>query len=471
MDLNNFNENNNAQNEFQQPGMPEQYQYTGFQNGYTYYPENGGNSNGGKKKKGGAAKKAAMAVGALALAAVISAGSIFGYKLITGGSLSDNLVENSSSAADDTSAVDADAPAGNTAEEEERPRREVPSLEQLAALDDALPVPEIVEKVSPSVVGVTSLLSGGTSYGTGFVISEDGYIVTNYHVIDGAQKITVAFSVSDDDNEYDAELIGGDEQTDIAVLKIEKDGLTAVEFGKSSDLIVGELAIAIGNPMGSELSGTVTAGIISALNRSLTIEERKMNLIQTDASINNGNSGGPLINSYGQIVGITSAKIASYYADGLGFAIPIDEALPIISDLIEYGYVKGRPIIGISGEDITEVYAQYYDVPQGFYVAAVTEDGPAEKAGVKVGDIVIGIESQLVNSIDEFNEIKAKYKAGDTITISVYRDKEIIDLKVTLAEDTSAIDKDKDNTQNNNNNNYNDDFGNFGYNPFFNFGY
>ncbi len=472
MDLNNFNENNNnMQNGFQQPGMPEQYQYTGFQSGYTYYPENGGSNNdGGKKKKGGAAKKAAMAVGAVALAAVISVGSIFGYKFITGGRLSDSLVENSSSAADDTSAVDADAPADNASKEEERPRREVPSLEQLAALDDALPVPEIVEKVSPSVVGVTSLLSGGTSYGTGFVISQDGYIVTNYHVIDGAQKITVAFSVSDDDEEYDAELIGGDEQTDIAVLKIDKDGLTAVEFGKSSDLIVGELAIAIGNPMGSELSGTVTAGIISALNRTLTIEERKMNLIQTDASINNGNSGGPLINSYGQIIGITSAKIASYYADGLGFAIPIDEALPIISDLIEYGYVKGRPVIGISGEDISEVYAQYYDVPQGFYVAAVTEDGPAEKAGVKVGDIVIGIESQLVNSIDEFNEIKAKYKAGDTITISVYRDKEIIDLKVTLAEDTSAIDKDKDNTQNNNNN-FDDDFGNFGYNPFFNFGY
>ncbi len=471
MDLNNFNENNNnTQNGFQQPNASEQYQYTGFQSGYTYYPENGGNNNGGKKKKGGAAKKAAMAVGAVALAAVISVGSIFGYKLITGGSLSDDLVENSSSEVDDTSAVDADAPADNASKEEERPRREVPSLEQLAALDDALPVPEIVEKVSPSVVGVTSLLSGGTSYGTGFVISEDGYIVTNYHVIDGAQKITVAFSVSDDDEEYDAELIGGDEQTDIAVLKIDKDGLTAVEFGKSSDLIVGELAIAIGNPMGSELSGTVTAGIISALNRTLTIEERKMNLIQTDASINNGNSGGPLINSYGQIIGITSAKIASYYADGLGFAIPIDEALPIISDLIEYGYVKGRPVIGISGEDISEIYAQYYDVPQGFYVAKVTEDGPAEKAGVKVGDIVIGIESQLVKSIDEFNEIKAKYKAGDTITISVYRDKEIIDLKVTLAEDTSAIDKDEDNTQNNNNN-YDDDFGNFGYNPFFNFGF
>ncbi len=471
MDLNNFNENNNMQNGFQQPNVSEQYQYTGFQNGYTYYPENnGGNNNGGKKKKGGAMKKAAAAVGAIALAAVISVGSIFGYKLITGGSLSDSLVENSSSAIDDTSAVDADAAQDNVSKEEERPRREVPSLEQLAALEDALPVPEIVEKVSPSVVGVTSLLSGGTSYGTGFVISEDGYIVTNYHVIDGAQKITVAFSVSDDDKEYDAELIGGDEQTDIAVLKIEKDGLSAVEFGKSSDLIVGELAIAIGNPMGSELSGTVTAGIISALNRSLTIEERKMNLIQTDASINNGNSGGPLINSYGQIIGITSAKIASYYADGLGFAIPIDEALPIISDLIEYGYVKGRPIIGISGEDISEIYAQYYKVPQGFYVAEVTKDGPAEKAGVKVGDIVIGIETQLVQSIDEFNEIKAKYKAGDTITISVYRDKEIIDLEVTLAEDTSAIDKDKDNTQNNNNN-YNDDFGNFGYNPFFNFGY
>lgn len=436
----------------------------GYRHDYTYYPE-AQQPQAKPKKKHKALKRVAAVFAVIICAAAVGAGSIYGYTLINNknsGGMDKSVSANISK--DDSS--EQDAPAEET--DNDRPVRDVPSLEQLAALDNALPIPQIVDKVSPSVVGVSSLLRNGTSYGTGFVISEDGYIVTNYHVIDGAQKISVAFSVSDDDEEYDAELIGGDEQTDIAVLKIDKTGLTAVEFGKSSDLIVGELAITIGNPMGSELSGTVTAGIISALNRSLTVEERKMTLIQTDASINNGNSGGPLINSYGQVVGITSAKIASYYADGLGFAIPIDEALPIVSDLIEYGYVKGRPVIGISGEDISDIYAQYYDVPKGFYVAEVTEDGPAEKAGIKVGDIVIGIEGELVESIDEFNEIKKNYKAGDTIKVSVYRDGDIVDIEVTLAEDKSALEnKDDQADQQNGQNNFE------GYDPFsfFNFGY
>ena len=179
-----------------------------------------------------------------------------------------------------------------------------------------------------------------------------------------------------------------------------------------------------------------------------------MNLIQTDASINSGNSGGPLINSYGQVVGITSAKVATAYGEGLGFAIPIDEALPIISDLIEHGYVKGRPIVGITGETISDIYAQYYDIPRGFIVREVVKNGPADKAGVQVGDIVIGIEGTLIENMDEFNEIKKNYKAGDTITISVYRNEKIVDLEITLAEDTSSKVQSNQNSQQNNQ--YND---------------
>ena len=301
---------------------------------------------------------------------------------------------------------------------------------------------------------MTSILNGGTASGTGFIISEDGYIVTNYHVIEGAQAVSVSLLQSEDGEEIPAQIIGGDEQTDIAVLKIDKTDCVPVTLGKSSELIVGELAITIGNPLGSELSGTVTAGIISALNRKLTIEGREMNLIQTDASINSGNSGGPLINSYGQVVGITSAKVATAYGEGLGFAIPIDEALPIISDLIEHGYVKGRPIVGITGETISEIYAQYYDIPRGFIVREVVKNGPADKAGVQVGDIVIGIEGTLIENMDEFNEIKKNYKAGDTITISVYRNEKIVDLEITLAEDTSSKVQSNQNSQQNNQ--YND---------------
>ncbi len=414
---------------------------------YSYYPENTP-----KKKKGKVLKRiAAVTIGLICVVA-IGATSIFGYTLITGKRAFSGDEDESSKASD--TAVITEGETDKELDSQPVPDREIPTLEQLAALENALPLPEIVKKVSPSVVGVSTILNGGTASGTGFIISEDGYIVTNYHVIEGAQAVSVSLLQSEDGEEIPAEIIGGDEQTDIAVLKIDKTDCVPVTLGKSSELIVGELAITIGNPLGSELSGTVTAGIISALNRKLTIEGREMNLIQTDASINSGNSGGPLINSYGQVVGITSAKVATAYGEGLGFAIPIDEALPIISDLIEHGYVKGRPIVGITGETISDIYAQYYDIPRGFIVREVVKNGPADKAGVQVGDIVIGIEGTLIENMDEFNEIKKNYKAGDTITISVYRNEKIVDLEITLAEDTSSKVQNNQNSQQNNQ--YND---------------
>ena len=253
---------------------------------------------------------------------------------------------------------------------------DVKSTVTLSKEDTELSVPEIVKKAKPSVVGISSAFgedSVGT--GTGIIMSEDGYIVTNAHVVqdssDGkhtpAESVTVVLA---DKSEYPAQVIGADSRTDLAVVKINGNGknFSAAEFGDSCRLAEGELAVAIGNPLGFELYGSITCGIISALDRTITIDEYEMTLIQTDAAINPGNSGGPLLNRFGQVVGINSSKIISDHAEGLGFAIPISSARPVIDDLIENGYVTGRPRIGISGEDIGEENARYYDLPEGVYV-------------------------------------------------------------------------------------------------------
>lgn len=313
-------------------------------------------------------------------------------------------------------------------------RNDIPTIIQLSTPDDALTIPEIVTKVSPSVVGISCITNTGMVSGTGIILSQDGYIITNAHVVDGGSDFKVVLDKSLDSETHEAQLIGADVQTDLAVLKIDKSGLPAAEFGTSGEILVGEAAIVIGNPLGFELAGSVTAGIVSAIDRKLMVEDREMNLIQTDASINSGNSGGPLINAYGQVIGITSVKINSTYGEGLGFAIPIDDAMPIIEDLLKYGYVKGRPQLGLMGENVTEIYSQYYNIPQGFIIRGVNEDSAAEKAGLRVDDIVIGINGQLITTIEEFNSIKANFKAGETITVSVYRDGEIIDFDVTLDE-------------------------------------
>lgn len=397
-------------------------------NEVAYYP----NSTPPPVKKKSKVKKFFKGIAVVICVFVISVGSISGYIALTNNNydipfLSEMVKEDSSSIPEDSSSIVDESSTGNS-------DKETPTLLQLAGRENALAVPEIVKKVSPSVVGISCTLADGTSTGTGIIMSEDGYIITNGHVVDGATEITVVISADGKLDETTAKLIGIDTQTDLAVIKVEKEKLTPAEFGISNDLLVGELAIAIGNPLGFELSGSVTGGIISALNRELNIEGKELTLIQTDAAINPGNSGGPLVNSYGQVIGITSAKISSSYAEGLGFAIPIDEAKPIIDDLIEYGYVKDRPMLGISGEEITDVVARYYNIPQGIIIRAIDPESGAAKSSLKIGDIIIGIEGTPITTMNELNKIKETHKAGETVSIKVYRTGQNIDIDVTLSE-------------------------------------
>lgn len=310
-----------------------------------------------------------------------------------------------------------------------------------------LTTPEIVDKVGPAVVGIINkgeVPSYGFGFGygddeiveqgsgSGVIISKEGYIVTNNHVVENAKELTVILNTNE---EYKAELIGTDPRTDLAVIKIEADNLTVATVGSSSDLRVGDTAIAIGNPLGQEFAGTTTQGIISGLNRSVVIDDKQLTLIQTDAAINPGNSGGALVNAYGQLIGINTAKISSSSLEGLGFAIPMDEATPIINDLIDKGYVTGRPIIGISGRAVTERDAEAYNLKVGVYVVSMTPESPAYKAGVEVGDIIVECEGQPVEEVEDINEIKNKLKPGDKITVKVYRHGDYKSLKIILGEE------------------------------------
>lgn len=342
--------------------------------------------------------------------------------------------------ADNISALSTEDPEGisEIGNKENKLPSDYPTLEQLAAPADALSLPDIYDKVSPSVVGVSCTLSRSTVTGTGIIISKDGYIITNAHVVQDAVSVMI---VDNDLNEYKAKIIGSDSQTDLAVLKIEGEDFTPCEFGRSSDIRIGELSVVIGNPLGFDLYGTMTFGIISGLNRTITIGDNTMTLIQTQASINNGNSGGPLINAYGQVIGITSAKVNTTYGEGLGFAIPIDSALPILEDLIEHGYVTGRPMIGIQGEDITAILSFHYRIPQGYYVRFVTPDSGADKAGIKAADIIIGINGTTITTVEELNQIKNNFSAGDTITLTIYRDGVSMDVDVVLSEVTKTTEQ------------------------------
>ncbi len=319
---------------------------------------------------------------------------------------------------------------------------EYKSVITFSAQTKELTVPEIVRKVKPSVVGVSSSFSGTSGTGTGIIISQDGYIVTNAHVVRSgvdenhtlAEQVTVVLY---DKQEYPAEIVGADPRTDLAVLKIKAGDkkLVAAEFGNSTTLVEGELAVAIGNPLGFDLYGSVTCGIISALNRTITIDVYEMNLIQTDAAINPGNSGGPLLNSCGQVIGINSSKIISDYAEGLGFAIPITSAKPIIDDLMRNGYVTGRASIGISGEDVGENNARYYDLPEGVYVRYIEKNSAAEASGIEVGDIIVAADGKNVKTMRELNRIKENFSSGDKLVLTVFRDGEKTEITLTLDEE------------------------------------
>ncbi|MDD4689920.1 MAG: trypsin-like peptidase domain-containing protein [Eubacteriales bacterium] len=322
-------------------------------------------------------------------------------------------------------ARDGDTPKDNSATHQNKESSKASTLEQLAKKEGSeMSIVDIANKVGPAVCGIVIKAEVQSFFGTqvaegsgsGIIISEDGYIVTNQHVIENASAINVILSTG---KEYSAVLVGQDVSTDLAVIKIEEKNLPTAEFGYSSELQVGELAIAIGNPLGQEFAGSVTVGVISALNRTVSVENRSYTLIQTDAAINSGNSGGALVNSFGQVVGINSLKVSS--AEGLGFAIPIDFAKPIIDDLIDNGHVKGRPVIGVSLREVDASMSQQYNVPEGLYVVAVTEFGAAEKAGLIQGDVIITADGQKVSTVAELNAIKNKKSVGDTVILEIKR--------------------------------------------------
>ena len=309
----------------------------------------------------------------------------------------------------------------------------------------------VAQKVLPSIVGievnytVSSMFfnqqSTATATGSGIIISEDGYIITNNHVISSSSSSSY-YSISEansikvtldgDETKYDATIVGTDSQTDLAVIKIDKTGLTAAELGSSSSVQVGEFAMAVGSPLG--MQNTVTGGMISALNREVTDSEGKtFTLMQTDAAINSGNSGGALVNSKGQVIGINTLKVSSTGVEGMGFAIPIDSAKPIIDQLIQYNKVK-RPYIGISGRDVDSETAKRNNLVEGIYVVSVEEYSAAEIAGIKAGDVIVSADGQEAKTMNKLNEIKNKHQIGDTMTVVVNRQGTEKTITLTLKE-------------------------------------
>ena len=305
-------------------------------------------------------------------------------------------------------------------------------------VDGALSLQEIYKKCIGSVVSITASAQSGKSSGTGIILSADGYLITNHHVIENAQVIAVQTS---DDRQFQASIIGSDEASDLAVLKVESDDLQPAEFGDSGKLAVGDRVVAIGDPLGAQLRGTMTSGIVSAINRDLEVNDRTMTLIQTDAALNNGNSGGPLINCYGQVIGINTMKLRSYYsttAEGLGFAIPMAVAKPILEELMENGYVAGRPAIGISYDTLPLAFRIYYNLPEGVYISAVYDGSDAQAKGVAAGDIITAVNGTRVTSIDELNRVKNQFTAGDSITLTLYNGGSYRDVEVTLIDQATG---------------------------------
>ena len=310
---------------------------------------------------------------------------------------------------------------------------------------------QVAKMVSPSVVVITTeqvVYSQWSWYGqnqvesgagSGVIISSDGYILTCAHVVDGASTITVTIG----DKDYTATLVGEDTTSDIAVIKIDADGLTPATVGDSDGLKVGQSVMAVGNPLG-ELGGTVTGGMISALNRSVTIQgtnsTNTMSLIQMDASVSPGNSGGGLFNMNGELVGIVNAKSSSSDAEGLGFAIPINDAIKVAQELLENGYVTGRPYLGITYLAVTDAQtAQQLGVnAYGVYIVDVTKGGPADQAGLKAGDRIVSVDGSEIAAKDDLGTLMQKHAAGDTLAITVARDGQMQTVNVTLGEKTAS---------------------------------
>ena len=385
-----------------------------------------------KKKKKFNGKRVARSAVALVLAAAMGfAGGFVGAKFGGSGKVVIQQVAPSSTA---------DSASGSDS-----------SITAASSSGSSLATEQVADLVSPSVVVITTeqvVYSQWSWYGqnqvesgagSGVIISSDGYILTCAHVVDGASTITVTIG----DKDYTATLVGEDTTSDIAVIKIDADGLTPATVGNSDGLKVGQSVMAVGNPLG-ELGGTVTGGMISALNRSVTIQGSSsvntMSLIQMDASVSPGNSGGGLFNMNGELVGIVNAKSSSSDAEGLGFAIPINDAIKVAQELLENGYVTGRPYLGITYLAVTDAQtAQQLGVnAYGVYIVDVTKGGPADQAGLKVGDRIVSVDGSEIAAKDDLGTLMQKHAAGDTLAITVARDGQMQTVNVTLGEKTAS---------------------------------
>ena len=311
------------------------------------------------------------------------------------------------------------------------------------------------------------------SAGSGFVLTKDGFIVTNYHVVKNADTVKVTMYNGD---EYDAKYVGGDEDYDIAVIKVEATDLQPVTLGNSENLNVGDHVLAVGNPLG-ELTFSMSGGMVSCVNRAINVDGTPFNMIQTDASINPGNSGGPMFNQYGEVVGIVSAKYSSTgneSVEGLGFAIPINDVIAMIQDIMTNGYITNKPYLGITPMSMTEqMAAQYrYSVTSGVFVCSTEEGSAAEKAGLKLGDVITKVDDTEIKTVEDLNAAKKKYSAGDTSTLTVYRDGQTITVEITWGA-VPADQQNQEETQSsqNSNNSQSGNNGNYYTNPFDIFNY
>ncbi len=444
------------ENKYTVNGMNEDKETNGMNDQCNEYTVFSTDSNVAKKFKRRKAAKIAASIMAMALVSGGSVG-IYHYASEKNNNISTVVIDTTEDAAETTSKSAVAA-------------KNVSYITPTETNSGELTTEEVVEKVIPSVVGIestftmTSQNGGGyysfggfgqnqqpqtsmaTATGTGVIITTNGYIVTNAHVIyDTEYNTGLASSISvivNEEDRYDAEVIGYDTNYDLAVLKINANDLVAAEFGNSDELSLGQDVIAIGNPLGFDLMNTVTGGIVSGLNRQITINEKSMTLIQTDTAINSGNSGGPLIDKKGQVIGINSSKMSASYSEssieGIGFAIPSNEAARIVKDIMEYGYVTGKPQLGISCQDITENISRMYNLPVGVYITAVEDGGAAEKAGLQTGDIITKINDEEVTSYDELAAKKNEHKAGDSIELTYVRNGEEDKVTVTLDEAVAA---------------------------------
>lgn len=299
-----------------------------------------------------------------------------------------------------------------------------------------LSLQEIYLRNIPSVVSITCTLSGGSSSGTGVILSQDGYIITNAHVVENASAISVQLT---DDRVLNAEILGLDEISDLAVLWVEASDLTPAQFGDSSGLRVGDTVVAIGDPLGVKFRGTYTDGIVSAINRDVDVDGHTMTLIQTNAALNSGNSGGPLINCFGQVIGINTMKIGTFTnsagVEGLGFAIPSSTVKNIVDQLIVQGYVSGRPTLGLAGESLSIFYQHYYHLPAGLYITYVDRSSDASAKGVEKGDILISLEDARITTMNELKAALNGRQVGDSLDAVIYRRGQQYQIELTLTED------------------------------------